>query len=384
MSPRVTVLMAVHNGERYVRESIQSILGQTFEDFELLVVDDASTDGTARIVESFDDGRIRVLRNERNMGQVPSLNRGLRESRGAYVARLDADDTSRPTRLQRQVEVLDVQPQVALVGTWVDAVDERGRLLGSLRQVLDDYVDFLYRTLVMQVYISHPAAMYRRDQVLALGGYDEDMAPSEDKDLWRKLALARREARIVGEPLVRYRVHDEQLSRTQAERQLRLDAESQDRFLARLAPGVAAAGVRQLLAGDSEAWECDAHELLRDLDAVLAGARTRLNLDDDEARRLGERIAGRMLEVACAQPWRNGARLVAAEAIARVPELRRRAARRDLAASFVRAPARAALRRSARMLSAGGKALPLVGELHERARRIPLVRRIYSRAIGNR
>ncbi|TMK25452.1 MAG: glycosyltransferase family 2 protein [Actinobacteria bacterium] len=380
MSPRVTVLMAVHNGEQYVRQSIQSILGQTFEDFELLVVDDASTDGTAAIVESFGDGRIRVLRNERNVGQVPSLNRGLRESRGPYVARIDADDTSKPTRLQRQVEVLDAQQHVALVGTWVDAVDERGRRLGSLRQVLDDYVDFLYRTLVMQVYISHPAAMYRRDEVLALGGYDEEAAPSEDKDLWRKLALERREARIVAEPLVLYRVHAEQLSQTQTERQLRLDAESQDRFLAQLAPGVAVTAVRQLLAGDPAAWERDAHETVRDLGAVLAGARTRLRLDDDEARRLAERIAARMLEVASAQPWKSGARLVAAEAIARLPEHRREAARRSLAAAFVRAPARAALRRSAKMLAAGGKALPL----HERARRIPLVRRLYSRAIGNR
>ena len=164
MTPTVTVLLAVHNGEPYLHEAVQSVLDQTFTDFELLVVDDASTDATVEIVESFGDERIRLLRNVEKLGQVPSLNRGLRESRGRYVARLDADDACRPARLARQVEILDAQPRVAVVGTWMDAVDERGRLLGRLQKTLEDYVDFLYHTLIMRVYVSHPSAMYRRDR----------------------------------------------------------------------------------------------------------------------------------------------------------------------------------------------------------------------------
>lgn len=382
MSGRVTVLMAVRDGERYVGQSVESILAQTFADFELLVVDDASTDATTSIVESFRDSRIRLLRNERNLGQVPSLNRGLREARGAYVARIDADDVCKPARLARQVDVLDAEPRVALVGTWIEAVDERGRRLGDLRQVIDDYVDFLYRTLVMQVYISHPSAMYRRDEVLALGGYDEATEPSEDKDLWRKLALQRLEARIVPEELVLYRVHDRQLSRTRAERQRRMDVESQERFLTELAPDTPVRAVRQLLAGDPGAWAEKPSLLLSGVDAVIAGARDRLELDDDEARRLVQRVTMRLLEVANGQPWRPVARAVAVAAIERLPEARRSAARRRHAAAFLRAPATSGVRGGARLLSDGARALPLFAGLHGWLSRSPAARRIYGRIVG--
>ncbi len=222
MTPRVTVLLAVHNGEPFVAEALESVLGQTFEDFELLVVDDASTDGTVATVTSFADPRIRLLRNERNLGQVPSLNRGLRESRGELVARLDADDRCLPTRLERQVAVLDSDPRIGLVGSWLELVDERGRRVGALEKRLDDFADFVFHTLIMRVWVSHPAAMYRLAPVLELGGYDEATGPSEDKDLWRRLLLARWDARIVPETLVGYRLHDAQLSQTRAARQQRV------------------------------------------------------------------------------------------------------------------------------------------------------------------
>src|SRR5581483_7063205 len=194
MTPKVTVLLAVRDGEPYIGEAVQSVLDQTFTDFELLLVDDASTDGTVAVVERLGDDRIRLLRNERNLGQVPSLNRGLREARGEIVARIDADDVSQPSRLERQLAVLDSDPHVGLVGSWLTLVDERGRRVGSLRKTLADYVDFIFHTLIMRVWVSHPAAAYRRGPVLALGGYDEATGPSEDKDLWRKLALERWDA----------------------------------------------------------------------------------------------------------------------------------------------------------------------------------------------
>jgi len=371
--------MAVHNGEPYIRESLQSVLDQTLTDFELLVVDDASTDATVEIVMGLDDDRIRILRNDGNLGQVPSLNLGLPEARGEYVARLDADDACLPTRLARQVEILDAQPHVGVVGTWMDAVDERGRLLGRLQKTLEDYVDFLYHTLIMRVYVSHPSAMYRRDPVLALGGYDEATGPAEDKDLWRKLALGRFEARIVPELLVRYRLHDQQLSQTQADYQRHVDGASQDRFLEQLAPGASATAVRLLLAGDSEAWSHDPHESLQGVELVLTGARTRLSLDDDEARRLDERVTLRLLEVASAQPWHPFARRVAAYAIARLPARSRGAARRRHAVALFTAPVLSHTRRSVR-LAAG---LPGVAGLRARARRSPLARRLYGKAIGS-
>jgi len=379
MTPKVTVLLAVQNGEPYVRQALQSVLDQTFTDFELLVVDDASTDATVEIIEAFADPRVRLLRNERNLGQVPSLNRGLREARGLYIARLDADDASQPRRLARQVEVLDADTRVGLVGTWMEAIDERGRRLGYLRKHLDDYVDFVYHTLIMRVYVSHPSAMYRRRPVLELGGYDEATGPAEDKDLWRKLLLERFEARIVPEPLVLYRLHDQQLSQTRAAYQREVDGASQDRFLAQLTPEAPVMAVRLLLAGDARAWEHEPHASLHGVELVLAGARNRLSLDEDEARRLGERVALRLLEVADSRPWHPSARVVAAYAMAHVPTDRRAAARRQHMAAFVVAPAGSWISRWVRFMAD----LPGIAAFRARARQSPLARRLYGKAIGS-
>jgi hypothetical protein len=373
---KVTVLMAVHNGEPYVREAVRSVLDQTYTDFELLVVDDASTDATVETVESFGDPRVRIVHNDVNVGQVPSLNRGLREAHGEYVARLDADDACLPTRLARQVGVLDSEPRVCLVGTWLQAIDERGRHLGRLEKTLSDYVDFLYHTLIMRVYVSHPAAMYRRSPVLDLGGYDESTAPSEDKDLWRKLALQRCEARIVPETLLLYRLHDEQLSQTQATYQRRVDGESQDRFLARLAPDAPVAAVRGLLAGEAEALDHDPHPALHGVELVLDGAREELALDADETERLRVRVLDRLLEVSALHPWRPAARAVVSYAIAQLPGDRRPAARRRYLAALTAAPARSSGRRIVRLVAG-------VAPLRSSVRRSPLARRLYGRAIGS-
>jgi glycosyltransferase involved in cell wall biosynthesis len=282
VSPRVTVLLAVKDGLPWLREAIESVLSQTFGDFELLLVDDGSTDGTADVAEAYGDQRIRVLRNERNLGQVPSLNRGLREARGEYVARLDADDVCLPDRLQRQLAVLDADPSVALVGTWMDVVDERGRLWARLRGHVRDYPEFLFAILADRYPWGHPSLMFRRDSVLELGGYDETLAPSEDKDLYRRLALARHGARGLEEPLVRYRRHELQLSQERRSVQVRHDWESQERFLAELAGAEQAERLRVLLSA-GPGREDDAAALLQRL---LDGAERRLELTAAERRKL--------------------------------------------------------------------------------------------------
>jgi GT2 family glycosyltransferase len=383
MSPRVTVLVAVKDGEPYVREALASVLGQTFTDFELLVVDDASSDATVEIVQGLGDPRIRLLRNERNLGQVPSLNRGLREARGEIVARLDADDACRPTRLERQLAVLDAEPRVGVVGTWMEAVGEHGQRLGWLRKSLTDYVDFVYHTLIMRVYVSHPSAMYRRAPVLALGGYDVATGPAEDKDLWRKLALERWDARIVPEALVAYRLHENQLSQTQADYQRAVDGASQDRFLAELSPTTPPTPVRLLLAGDRGAWEHDAGEALRSLELVLDGASGRLALDDGEAARLRERVVRRLLEVARARPWHPGARAVAAYALERLPPGERAGARAGHVAALALAPGRNGVRRGTRFVAARAESLPGVRSLRGPALRSRLARRLYGKLVGS-
>jgi len=370
MTPRITVLLAVYNGEPYVRSAVASVLAQTYRDFEFLIVDDASTDSTVATIESFGDDRIRLLRNETNIGQVPSLNRGLREARGDIVARIDADDVSRPTRLERQLAVLDAEPRVALVGSWMALVDERGRRVGSLQKILTDYVDFVFHTLIMRVWVSHPAAAYRREPVVALGGYDDATGPSEDKDLWRKLALERWDARIVPEELVEYRLHDAQLSQTRAAYQRDVDARSQDGFLAALAPGTPVESARMLLADDPALWQTTLD--FASLDAILAGADGRLGLHAAQRARLRALVGEWLMRVAAGRPWTSQARAIAAYALSLMSGDDRLRTSFAAVPRAVAAPGRLALAAGARRALA--TAPPL--------RRWQAARRLYAKLLG--
>lgn len=372
--PRVTVLISVHNGLPWLEEAVETVLGQTYSDFELLVVDDASTDGSGQAVEAWADERIRLLRNARNIGQVPSLNRGLQEARGEYVARLDADDRCLPTRLEKQVAILDAQPAVALTGTWLDVVSD-GRLWARQRGHVGDYVDFLLSILSDRYPWGHPSLMYRRDVVLGLGGYDTSLAPSEDKDLYRRLALARHEARSVDEPLVLYRRHERQLSQERREVQKRNDDLSQDRFLAELAGEELAVPLRLLLAGDVAAWKTDV-DYPAALRRLLAGARDRLSLDERETAKLERQLGALLARHACAA-WRAGPRAQWLRTPAVFVFASRRGGRRQAPVYVL-------------SLLAGWALLPLgalrrlrVARLRVLARRSRTLRRLYARLPGD-
>ncbi len=125
----VSILLAVYNGETYLKEAIDSLLAQSFKDFELIVVDDGSTDGTATILAAYTDTRLRVLTAEKNAGLIASLNWGVSVARGKYLARLDADDVAMPDRLENQVRYLDQHPEVALLGTGALLIDSAGKAL---------------------------------------------------------------------------------------------------------------------------------------------------------------------------------------------------------------------------------------------------------------
>ena len=128
MAPKVSVVMCVHNGERYLYEALESVLNQTFEDFEFIIVDDASADNTPAILKEYaaQDGRIRLMRNAHNLGLTRSLNKALRLAKGEYIARQDADDISLPQRLEKQVEFLNSNSRTAVVGSWTEVIDEYG------------------------------------------------------------------------------------------------------------------------------------------------------------------------------------------------------------------------------------------------------------------
>ncbi|MDZ7339511.1 MAG: glycosyltransferase [candidate division KSB1 bacterium] len=203
-SPKVSIIMPAYNAERYVSEAIESILGQTFGDFELIVIDDGSTDNTRQVISQYHDPRIVFCANEVNLGLTESLNRGLRRAKGEYIARQDADDVSKRDRLERQVQFLDANPDIALVGSSWFTIDPAGRGL-SVRQVPQDPKSIAENLLVSLV-ITHATVMFRKESVLVVGGYRKEAGSAEDLDLWLRLAERFKIANL-HEPLYSVRVH---------------------------------------------------------------------------------------------------------------------------------------------------------------------------------
>lgn len=207
-SPRVTVLMPAHNAARYVAEAIQSVLDQTFADFELLVIDDGSTDTTTDVVSRFTDPRIRLVSNDRNMGIAGTLNRGFELARGEYIARMDADDLCRPARLEGQVRFMDLHRDVVLVGTWFATFGN-----GFRRVVKPPCSDPELRAwLLAECPFGHPTVMLRRSVLQQHGiSYDANFSRVEDYELWSRLAGYGQIANIP-QVLVEYREHPAQVS----------------------------------------------------------------------------------------------------------------------------------------------------------------------------
>jgi len=185
-SPKVTVLMSVHDAERYLREAIDSILAQSFSDFEFLILDDASSDSSRTIVRGYDDPRIRLIENERNLGLTRSLNRGIELARGIYIARMDADDLSKPERLDKQVAFLDAHSECAAVASYSTKIDRDSADVGLARTPIDG--DEIRKRLRRRNCITHGAVMMRKEVLLRVGRYDEAMERAQDYDLWLRLS----------------------------------------------------------------------------------------------------------------------------------------------------------------------------------------------------
>jgi len=205
-TPRVTVLMPVYNAERYLRPAIDSILAQTFGDFEFLIVNDGSSDGSWEIMASYADPRIKLVGNPHNMGLAKTLNRGLRLAAGDLIARQDADDVSCPDRLRRQVEFLDGHPETALVGSQARIINDDGRPNGLRFDRCCEYKSIRW-DLMFDNSFTHTSVMFRREIVAGeLGGYDESFSYCQDYDLWSRIA-SRHCVMNLPSTLVDYRMH---------------------------------------------------------------------------------------------------------------------------------------------------------------------------------
>lgn len=208
--PLISVLMPAYNSEAFVGEAVASILAQTFTDFELLVIDDGSTDSTRDVLEAIRDPRLRLVSNPHNMGLIRTLNRGLELATGHYVARMDADDVSAPERLERQVEFLESHPDVDVLGTMVNLINEDGKQFGAIRGYPTD-PKAIHRFLLRECCLIHPSVMFRKNVVLAAGGYLPAARHAEDYDLWLRLS-DHHEIANLAEQLVSYRMHRNQVS----------------------------------------------------------------------------------------------------------------------------------------------------------------------------
>ena len=207
---RVSVIMAVYNAERFLKEAIQSILSQTFQAFELIIVDDASTDASCEIVKSFGDSRIRLIRHATNTGASLARNDAIRIARGEYVAIMDGDDLSYSHRLETQVRFLDNQPEIGLVGSGIyDNIDVDGSILYT--SYLPEDNETIQKTILETWCFLHPSIMFRRNVVERAGYYREEFEVAEDHDFILRV-LDHNKAQNMREKLVAYRINPAGLS----------------------------------------------------------------------------------------------------------------------------------------------------------------------------
>ena len=207
--PLVSVVMSVYNGEKYLREAIDSILNQTFKDFEFIIINDGSTDDTLKIIKSYKDPRI-MLTSRENKGLVASLNEGIERARGKYIARMDADDISVSERLQLQVEYLESNPCVGLVGSQFCTINKDDSVAKSL--VSMPITDYDIKLLLgYGTVFCHSSVLFKKELIGKVGGYDEKYYLAEDHDLWCRMAEVTK-VHNIPEVLLAYRLVDSGIS----------------------------------------------------------------------------------------------------------------------------------------------------------------------------
>ena len=214
---RVSVLMTIYNAELHLKEAIDSLLTQTFSDWELIAVDDGSTDRSTKILSAYDDPRVRMFVLPENIGRTPALRYAFEQARGEYIAVLDADDVALPERLGREVEFLDNHAEVVLVSSWTQIIDERGRITATLEPQMSG--EDLHDSLGWANPTAHSAVMYRSYAASKVGGYPKEFAYAQDRELVVALAQYGRLA-IIKEFLCQWRISPKGLTSSRENRML--------------------------------------------------------------------------------------------------------------------------------------------------------------------
>lgn len=219
-NPKVSILMSVYNGANYISIALDSILHQTLQQFEFIIIDDGSNDRTGEIVSDYakNDVRIKLIRNDQNIGLTRSLNKGLAIACAKYIARQDADDISLPERLEKQSRYLDEHDDIVLIAANFNRIDSKDRLIRRIRQNCESKVIEWF--LLFYNYLEgHSQVMFRREAALSVGGYSETYDYAQDYELWTRL-LAFGQIKILKDVLIKYRIHANALSKRHTNDQL--------------------------------------------------------------------------------------------------------------------------------------------------------------------
>lgn len=203
-NPKVSVLMSVYNGARYLREAIDSILSQSFNDFEFIIIDDCSNDNSPMILKEYasQDTRIRLITNKFNLGLTRNLNKMIKEARGEYLARFDCDDISLRERFKKQVEFLDNNSKIGMTSLWADIIDVNGNKMRTIKYPTID--EDLRKVLIKYNPFFHPGLMMRKSAVVEAGLYNEDWRFAQDYELYFRIAKKWKLANVP-EILLKYR-----------------------------------------------------------------------------------------------------------------------------------------------------------------------------------
>lgn len=216
-TPKVSVVITSYNHGRFISEAIQSVLNQTFQNFEIVVVDDHSTDDTLDVIRSFEDNRIHLITSEVNLGVSITTNQGIGHAKGQYIALLASDDACLPDRLDAQVDFLDQNPHIAAVFGLPELMDEQGNSLGGSDTASKALrlPDLSAETVLAEFFFEcnflwAPSAMLRRDAVHSIGPFDARLTNLQDFDYWVRLLLSSHNLYVLPQPLIRYRLLDDQ------------------------------------------------------------------------------------------------------------------------------------------------------------------------------
>lgn len=208
--PSISVIMPAYNASQYIRQAVESILSQTFENFELLVIDDGSSDNTSDVLSCYQDSRLRLLRNQSNEGVAHSLNRGIQEAKGRYIARMDSDDLSEPIRLEEQFKYMEQHKDVGVSGTWITIFGDQPSTVE--RSPVGKEIANAY--LLFDNPLFHPSVIIRRSALDSLDiHYDSKFSRTEDYDLWTRIA-EKTEIDNIPYPLTRMRHHQRSVTNT--------------------------------------------------------------------------------------------------------------------------------------------------------------------------